>query len=272
MIISVSRRSDIPRYYWDWFLDELKRGEIEVANPFNAHQKRIMSLLPEDVDGLVFWTRDPHRIAESAEYLHERGYHFYVMVTITAYPPVLEPHAPPLERVFLALHRLKNLIGAGQIFWRYDPIMLTSLTTASEHERQFCFLAKELQDTVGRCIISFYDPYIKCDKRLRTLQVEGKLSHSSLYAADGSLSLEAKLLAKKLADTAHQYGIPIYSCAEPDGLTHYGIKPHACIDGRLFGLQKAMDPHQRTLCQCDKSVDVGKYGTCPAHCVYCYAW
>uniref|UniRef100_A0A7C3I6A5 DUF1848 domain-containing protein n=1 Tax=Gracilinema caldarium TaxID=215591 RepID=A0A7C3I6A5_9SPIR len=273
MIISVSRRSDIPRFYWDWFLSELERGETEVVNPFNAHQRKAVSLLPQDVDGFVFWTRDPYRIVASADVLREKGYQFYVMVSLTGYPPELEPHGPDIEKVILEIHQLKQLIGAERIFWRYDPIILSSLTTVADHERRFHFLATELQSSVSRCIISLYDPYKKSEKRLRGLEAGGKLNLIPLYtAANQRLSPEAELLVKRIAEIAHQYEIPLYSCAEPDWVRSYGITAHACVDGSLFGKQSHKDAHQRPFCLCDTSVDIGTYGTCPARCVYCYAW
>ena len=265
MIISVSRRTDIPRYYWDWFLGELKRGETELINPFNTHQRRMISLLPNDVGGFVFWTRDPSRIAESAGLLSDRGYQFYVMVSITGYPSVLEPHAPDLEKVVTGLLRLRDHIGAERIFWRYDPIVLSSLTPLADHERRFRYLAEQLHTLVSRCIISFYDPYKKSEKRLQGLD-------GFILLKNQDRVLEAEQLVNIIAGIAHQYKIPLYSCAEPDWLSSYGIQAHACIDGSMFGIRSEKDPHQRPFCSCDRSVDIGTYGTCQARCVYCYAW
>lgn len=38
MILSVSRRTDIPSYYSDWFLRRIREGFLYVRNPFNPHQ------------------------------------------------------------------------------------------------------------------------------------------------------------------------------------------------------------------------------------------
>ena len=38
MILSVSRRTDVPNYYADWFLHRVKEGFLYVRNPMNAHQ------------------------------------------------------------------------------------------------------------------------------------------------------------------------------------------------------------------------------------------
>lgn len=34
MILSVSRRTDIPRWYSEWFLRRLRAGEVLVRNPY----------------------------------------------------------------------------------------------------------------------------------------------------------------------------------------------------------------------------------------------
>ncbi|WP_169311844.1 DUF1848 domain-containing protein [Gracilinema caldarium] len=268
----MSRRSDVPRFYWDWFLGELERGETVVVNPFNTRQVKKVSLLSQDVDGFVFWTREPYRIRESAGMLLERGYQFYVMVSLTGYPAIFEPQAPPLDRIIDDLHRLSACIGSERVFWRYDPILLSSLTSEHYHVEQFQFLAGALATAVGRCIVSLYDPYAKSDKRLRALETERLVEIYPLYKERRYVVPEAVNLLGRLADIAHQYRIPIYSCAEPDGLVSYGILPHACVDGSLFGLKKEKDPHQRSFCRCDRSIDIGRYGTCPARCLYCYAW
>ena len=38
MIISASRRTDIPSYYSEWMLNRLKEKYVLVRNPMNIHQ------------------------------------------------------------------------------------------------------------------------------------------------------------------------------------------------------------------------------------------
>jgi hypothetical protein len=38
MIVSVSRRTDIPAFYSDWFIDKVEQGFLYVMNPFNRKQ------------------------------------------------------------------------------------------------------------------------------------------------------------------------------------------------------------------------------------------
>ena len=36
MILSVSRRTDIPNFYSEWFINRIKEGYLYVKNPMNA--------------------------------------------------------------------------------------------------------------------------------------------------------------------------------------------------------------------------------------------
>lgn len=59
MIISASRRSDIPTLFGEWFLNRLIAQEILVRNPINSNQVTKINLSPESIDTIVFWTKDP---------------------------------------------------------------------------------------------------------------------------------------------------------------------------------------------------------------------
>ena len=56
MIISASRRTDIPAFYARWFMRRIAEGFVVVRNPRNARQFRRIELTPERVDALIFWT------------------------------------------------------------------------------------------------------------------------------------------------------------------------------------------------------------------------
>ena len=59
MILSVSRRTDIPAFYSDWFFNRIKVGYVDVRNPMNIHRISRINLNPEVVDCIVFWTKNP---------------------------------------------------------------------------------------------------------------------------------------------------------------------------------------------------------------------
>jgi hypothetical protein len=272
MIVSISRRCDIPRFQFDWLMERLDAGFAEVANPFNANQLRRVSLLPRDAEVLVFWTRDPRFLAAKAEELEKRGYRFYVMVSLTGYPRVLEPNAPEAEAVIRAMGELAEKTGARRVIWRYDPVFLSALTDAAFHRENFAALARRLTGKTARVIISLYDEYGGARRRIKALD----LKTPPVTDGEGRLLPRIRGLLGDLAKTAGEAGMEIRSCAEAEDLSALGIAPGACIDGglirELWGIPaEGKDKNQRPHCRCAPAADIGRYGSCPAGCVYCYA-
>ena len=75
MILSVSRRTDIPQYYSDWFFNRMKEGFLYVKNPMNSHQVSRIELSPDLVDLVVFWTKNPEPMMKRIDELGEIPYY-----------------------------------------------------------------------------------------------------------------------------------------------------------------------------------------------------
>lgn len=278
MIISVSRRCDIPRFQFSRFLEQLDAGFAETANPFNAAQVKRVSLQPADVDCFVFWTRDPRAILENAKRLNE--FPFYVMTTLTGYPAIIEANMPSPQDIIQAMRDLSAQYGPQRVIWRYDPILLTSLTDAEFHRRNFADLAARLAGAVNRVIVSVYDAYAASERRLAAMAKNGLCRTFPHYTEGGHFTPELRELLTEMARIAAQAEMDIRSCAEGENLRELGIRPGACIDGELIreiagGVLRrdiaGRDKNQRPHCRCVSSTDIGSYGPCPAGCVYCYA-
>jgi hypothetical protein len=278
MVVSVSRRCDIPRFQFKWFMGRVEAGFVNVPNPYNARQIKRVSLIPavegmkpeDGVDLFVFWTREPKNILAKTDELTERGFLFYVMVTLTGYPDILEPFMVPTPKVLATIKKLAQKIGPERVIWRYDPIIFTDITDEAFHRANFNSLAQELAGSVRRVIISLYDEYRETKKRIELRESKGELRMIDI--GDGLPGLLADL-----AKSAEAAGMEIQSCAEKEDYSSLGIKPGACIDAalinKLFGLEMGgKDKNQRPCCLCCKSVDIGAYGICAAHCLYCYAY
>lgn len=264
MILSVSRRTDIPAFYADWFFHRLQAGYVLVRNPYRFHTVSRIALSPDVVDGIVFWTKNPAPMLARLNEL--RDYPFYFQCTATAYGTDLEPHVPDKDRTVLpAMCRLAEMIGPERVIWRYDPVLLSPKYTVDFHRQRFTQMAKTLQGSTKRCVISFLDLYPSMQKEAARL---------GLRAPDRQ---EAETLAAYFADIAAQNGIKAETCAENIDLAHLGIAHGCCIDKALlekisgFKLHTKKDLNQRPFCGCCASVDIGTYATCPGGCVYCYA-
>src|SRR5580658_9366443 len=111
MIISASRRTDIPAFYASWFMNRLRAGFCLVPNPYNPRQTSRVSLVPADVDAIVFWTRNPRPLLPHLRELDERGYRTYFQFTILGYPRALDPRSPSPAAAVEIFQRLAQQVG-----------------------------------------------------------------------------------------------------------------------------------------------------------------
>jgi hypothetical protein len=275
LIISISRRGDIPRFHFDWFLERIKAGFTDAVNPFNRNQVKRVSLKPEAAEVLVFWTRDPRVLLENGGELENLGYRWYVMTTLTGYPLVLEENPPGKTRVIHTLRALADRFGPERVIWRYDPLVLSSLTGKDFHRANFGELSGALRGAVRRVIISGYDEYPRTRRRMGALEAGGLLTMTALRDGESRFLAPARKLLGELAGMAKEAGMVMQSCAEEDDLASLGIAGGACVDRdlirELWGIEVPGRANQRRHCRCAPSVDIGSYGPCPARCAYCYA-
>jgi DNA repair photolyase len=263
MIISCSRRTDIPAFYSDWFFNRLHAGYVQVRNPMNPRQVRNVSLAPGDVDGIVFWTKDPAPMLNRLHLL--KDYSYYFQFTLTPYDREIEPNLPPKTEIVDTFIRLADQIGKKRIIWRYDPILLSASIDVAYHIDHFSELATRLSSYTQKCVISFIDMYHHLQSGTARLFVR---------PPDET---EMRTLAENFAEIAGANNIAVATCAEKIDLADLGIEHGKCIDDRLIAeltgtrLNIAKDKSQRELCGCVTSVDIGEYNTCRHRCRYCYA-
>ena len=131
MIISASRRTDIPAFYAEWFIRRIRAGYCLVPNPFNSQQVQRVSLLPEDVDAIVFWTRNPRPIFSHLAELDERGYRYCFQYTLMDNPAPIDPASPHPPASVATFRDLAHRISPQRVIWRYDPILISEFDSAS---------------------------------------------------------------------------------------------------------------------------------------------
>jgi len=264
MILSVSRRTDVPNYYSDWFLNRLKKGFLYVRNPMNAHQVSSIDLSPSVIDCIVFWTKNPANMLERLDELS--GYDYYFQFTVTGYGQDVEPNVPDKKRVIIPTFKtLSERIGKEKVIWRYDPIFVNGKYTLEYHVRAFAEMARELSGYTEKAVISFVDLYAKTQRNTRDLKMR---------ALTGD---EMSSLAAELAKIAKTNNLKIESCAEGIDLQAAGIEHGHCVDRELieritgFKIKCEKDKNQRAECGCFESIDIGSYNSCQNGCKYCYA-
>lgn len=264
MIVSASRRTDIPSFYSEWFFNRLKEEYVLVRNPMNFHQISRISLSPEVVDGIVFWTKNPAPMLGRLDELEK--YHYYFQFTLNAYGTEVENNLPSKNDVIIPIfQRLSGEIGREKVVWRYDPIFFNEKYTMEYHCRYFERLASKLAPYTEKCIVSFIDIY-KNTKR----------SAGLLHMREPDAERQYELM-EKFADTAQKYDISMDTCVEANDFGALGVGRAHCIDRQRlerighYTLKLDEDKNQRKNCGCAAAIDVGAYNTCKNGCLYCYA-
>lgn len=268
MIVSASYRTDIPALYGRWFLNRLAAGYALVASPYGGPPYRV-SLAAADVDGFVFWTRNtaPFRAALAA--VASRGTPFLVQYTLTGYPRPLEPSVPEAARAIAEIRQLRDRYGPRVVVWRYDPVVVTSLTETAWHVENFARLAAALAGATDEVALSFAEPYAKT----RSNMAAAARTHGFTWRVPEIA--EKRALVAQLGAIAGAHGMRLTLCTQPDLATD--AAPAArCVDAdRLSDVAgrpiAAREKGNRPGCLCAESRDIGAYDSCTQGCVYCYA-
>lgn len=262
MIISASRRTDIPAFYSEWFYNRVKEGYTLVKNPLNRKQVFRVKLDYETVDAFVFWTKNPapmipdlHRLA---------GYPYYFLFTVTPYNSDIEKNVPGKRIIIDTFKRLSDLTGPDKVIWRYDPVIITSQYNIDFHRESFDRLARELKGYTYKCIFSFMTYYSKCIRNM------------SGIAYNIPEEKDKIILSRYMAESALENNIKLQSCCEGRELTGTIVKD-GCVSSDLVSelsgrnIITSTDRNQRGGCLCATSLDIGAYNTCIHRCIYCYA-
>jgi len=263
VIISASRRTDIPAYYSEWFFNRIKEKFVSVRNPMNMRQISVINLNPELVDCIVFWSKNPKPMIDNLQLI--KDYNYYFQFTLNPYEPDVEARLPPKAEIVETFKKLSDTIGPQKVIWRYDPILINSKYNTAYHIEKFEKLSAVLKGYTEKTTFSFIDFYKKIAENISLLGVT-------------EISTEEKnIIADNFSKIAKNNNFTIDTCAEDIDLSGYGITHACCIDDRLiskitgYNLLVEKDKNQRFECGCVKSIDIGEYNSCPNGCVYCYA-
>ena len=272
-IISASRRTDIPAFYSWWFMNRVREGRVRYANPFSGQECEV-SLRPEDVHSIVFWSKNPQPLEPHLPRLEAMGYEFIFHFTITGLPRPFERLVIPWEEAVLSFRRLSDRYGPKRVLWRFDPIILSDITGPDYFKKSFDNLARRLEGATERCYFSFVCLYPKVRRNFqRASESRGRFETCPYY--DPAYP-ERLSLVKEMVEIAGSYGITLYTCCD-EALAAGGVRPAQCVDGELLYELFPNKPRQTKIvptrkgCNCVQSRDIGAYDTCPHGCIYCYA-
>lgn len=268
MIVSASYKTDIPAFYGDWFLNRVRAGYCLMRNPYGGQIYQV-SLTREDVDGFVFWTKNIGPFEAALQEVENRGFPFVIQYTINGYPRMLEFSVLDAHRAVGHMQSLAKRFGPRHLVWRYDPVVISSLTPFQFHIENFTRLARALEGSTDEVVISFSQIYKKTRRNM-----DWAASEFNFTWTDPTTDRKTELLCQ-LADIAWECGMQASICSQPDLIGGRAVAAR-CVDvGRLSDVAGeslvAKVKGNREGCECNASRDIGDYDTCPHGCVYCYA-
>ena len=214
MILSASRRTDIPCYYSDWFMNRINAGYVYVRNPMNHVQIRKIPLSPDVIDCIVLWTKDAKNIIDKLPVLNHLGYKYYFQFTLTPYDKTIEKNLRDkceIEDTFIELSRR---IGKERVIWRYDPVILNNVLDASYHNSEFERMCDKLCGYTETVTISFVDMYTKLKTNLIRSITDEEITEISTV----------------IGMQAETHGLRVTACCEKTDLSIFGIEKASCID------------------------------------------
>jgi hypothetical protein len=267
MVISASRRTDIPAFYGTWLVNRLRAGFCMTRNPMNGVAGRIPLARPE-AEGIVLWTKNFRPFEKHLPAVADSGLPFYVQYTINGYPPALERNVVEWQRSVDTVHRLASRFGPRSVVWRYDPIVFSRLTPPEFHLDNFGRIARSLASATDQAAVSFVQVYRKTRRNMDRMAAD---CDNPWW--DPPIE-EKRAFVRQLAGDAAGSGITLTVCSQPE--IALDLPSAHCVDARRLSDVAGAPISAATLpsrpgCVCSASRDVGEYDTCPHACAYCYA-
>lgn len=275
VIVSASRRTDIPSHYADWFMDCLRRGYLAQTYPTSRY------IAFNNTRLITFWTKNPEPMLQHLDEIDKMEIGYYFQFTLNNYENEgLEPNLPPLQQRIETFKTLSDKIGKEKVVWRFDPLVLTDVMTPDEIlVGKVSGLMEQISGYTEKLVISF----LQASKHKK---VERNLTKAGIKYRDFGPE-DVAFVAQHLGDLGKEHHIQVATCSDSRDLSKYGIGSNKCIDDALIrrcfpndaalmafvgdGTTILKDKGQRPLCGCLPSVDIGMQNTCLHLCHYCYA-
>jgi hypothetical protein len=280
LVLSASRRTDIPAFFLPWFMSGIHSGSFDVVNPY-THAVHQVPASADQVHTIVFWSKNfgPFLDGNYGEQLVAMGYNLFFNFTINSPHKVLEPRMPSLEKRLDQLEQLARRFGAEAIQWRFDPVCIfrSAAGRRADNLDQFDRIAKHASNVgITDCITSLVDHYRKVQRRFS--------KHSDLLLLDPPMP-EKIALVRRMVDTLTDVRIQLHLCCEKELMMNLSpkmpVNAAACIPNQRLidlygpGISVSKDKGQRSAagCGCGVSKDIGSYSLhpCRHNCLYCYA-
>ena len=227
MILSVSRRTDIPAFFSEWFFNRIKAGEVYVPGPRNEHVISRFDITPDVTDCIVFWSKNPAPMLAHLDELDRLIPNYYFQFTLNDYDAErIEPHVPPVSARVETFRQLSERLGCDRVVWRFDPLILTDKLGVKDLLEKVKRLGDQIAPLTSRLVFSFID--IAAYKK-----VAANMERGGVQAREFTPD-EMEEMAAGIGSLVKEWGITAGTCGELRDLDRYGIEHNRCVDDRLI--------------------------------------
>jgi hypothetical protein len=263
MIISASRRTDIPAFHYEWFFRRLREGFVLARNHQNDERYYRVPLAPDLVDCIVFRTKNPVPMLSRLDELGDYNYLFNI--TMNPYGREMETNLPRLQDRVETYKRLAESVGSLRMIWRYDPVMISPKYDLDFHRRAFEYLTRELAPHSYKCMIGFI---------INHRFIAGRMAPMTINERS---EVDMLAIGEVFGEISARYGQRLETCATEVSLDEFGITHGACVEREQiekivgYRFEKVRERYLRPHCNCLEAIEIGHYSTCGNGCQYCYA-
>lgn len=266
MLYHVSRRTDIPGCYWEWFLRRLDAGYVTVRNPHYPEKASRYSLEPDVCDGFCFLSKNYAPALKGIEGLMSlddivEKYKICTFdCTLTPYV-ALEPGLPKFKERYATIAELSKRYGRSRIGWFLAPMLVVEdLYSANYTVETLKTIVPRMAEICDRCMpdeVNLYDRVAKRSKRMRNFT---DTERDEVWGTLGDLCKEHGISLRKC---------PIHALA----YQKYGVEGVPCVSREELSDRCGVTIRRggRERCGCVTMRDLGAYAPCPHGCAYCYA-
>lgn len=258
MILNVSSKCDIPAIYLEWFMNRLNEGYVDIKSAKDKKQIDRIILDKENIDLIIFHTKNPIPILRHIDYLKQYNLLFYI--NVTPYSKLIEPNQESKRKIFNSIINLSRVIGSKRVIVKYEPILINDIYTIEFHVKAFTAICRILKDYVKTIIVSFININENNIKNLKGLKIK-------------PITIETKKeIIYSFRKIARQNNIVVKKCS---CMKLEAFPCNNCLDENLA---KSLIGHNDIVYRKSrlipgykyiKTIDIGSSNCCPNMCKYC---
>lgn len=237
MVLLASNKCDLMINYSEWLFQRLLSCRICRSN--KSGKDVALDYSTQDVDCLVFKTRNPIPLLNKTSSLNYLGYKSLFDIYLSPYDETIEKNIGKKREILNATIKLSKKVGSDKIYWHYSPLFFSDKYGVEFHKKSFISLCKALNGYCNTVVVDTLKPTYKTNVQLISIPDKEKAE-----------------LIKFMIKSAYNMGFNVIVNFDEQGEKRdYFSK----IINETYGL----DVSKR------KFVDLGIENSCLGNCEYC---